>query len=493
MEKLTVLFASPEVVPFAKTGGLADVAGKLPEVISRLGHEIKVFTPKYGTISPLLMDKSQLGPAIKVNVGDNILSAQTYRLLSQETSMETVFIDYPEYFDRAELYIDPDTGRDYIDNDKRFIFLCQAILECARAMNWRPDIIHANDWQTSLLPAYLKTLYADDPLLSKIPAIFTIHNMGYQGIFHEKTYKLLGLPDELFYAVGPFEFWGKVNFMKSAIFYADIISTVSEKYAEEIQSANEYGCGLEGLLHDRRKDLYGIINGVDYDVWSPVRDSIIPFRYNLSNLSGKRKNKVELINRVGLPFRENVLLIGMITRLVDQKGLDIFAPVADKILNLNVQMIVLGTGDEKYEILLKRLEKKYPEKMKAIMAYDNNMAHWIEAGADAFLMPSRYEPCGLNQLYSLKYGTVPIVRATGGLSDTIDDIDEETGLGTGFVFKKYKAQELLLTIGRAVDCFKKKRMWRKIIKQGMQKDFSWFNSANKYIELYHTALEKRKV
>ena len=336
----------------------------------------------------------------------------------EKLSFEYLFLRHDEFFNRVNLYHDPASGLDYIDNDDRFIFFCRAALEATKVLPWMPDIVHANDWQTGLMIAYLKTKYRDDPFFARARSIFTIHNMAYQGVFKAASFEKLGLSDNLFYSTGPFEYWGKLNFMKSAISYADLINTVSERYALEIQSSEEWGCGLEGVLKERSSDIYGIVNGVDYSEWSPSKDKFIPFNYDRSDLAGKKKDKVELVNRIGLPFRKKTLLIGMITRLVDQKGLDLFVDIIDKLFSLDLQLVVLGTGDEKYHKMFTQWEKKYPDRLKIILAYDNELAHWIEAGADAFLMPSRYEPCGLNQLYSLKYGTIPIVRATGGLADT---------------------------------------------------------------------------
>ncbi len=490
MEKLKVLFASPEVVPYAKTGGLADVSGILPRVLAEMGHEIKVIMPKYGGISPLLLEGVTDGPSIEITAGGITKTAEIIRLRDMEIPYEILFVDFAPYFDRTGLYVDPDTGLDYTDNDDRFIYFCHAALKAMKALEWMPDIVHANDWQTGILPAFLSAGKKDDPFFAASHTVFTIHNMGYQGIFPPESFAKLELPKALFYPTGPFEFWGKVNFMKSAIGYSNVINTVSERYAVEIQSSDEFGCGLEGVLRSRNNDLYGIVNGVDYNIWSPSKDKLIPYKYSLSNLSGKRKNKVELVGRLGLPYRERAPLIGMITRLVDQKGLDIIALAADDILSLDLQMVVLGTGDKKYHDLLTNLQVKYPDKLRALLTYDNNMAHWIEAGADAFLMPSRYEPCGLNQMYSLKYGTVPIVRATGGLADTVADVDPVAGSGTGFVFHEYDPEDLLCAIGRAVDLYGKKRLWRAVMKEGMRQDFSWASSARKYVELYRKAMAK---
>jgi len=490
MEKLKIVFASPEVVPFVKTGGLADVAGMLPRVLARRGHDIKVVMPRYSLIPDRLTHDIHIDREFSLEIDGRERSVEIGRKKAGADEPEYIFVGNEEFFDRCALYVDPGTGRDYTDNDNRFIFFCRAILEYLKKSGWSPDIVHANDWQTALLPTYLATSLKDDPFYKSARTVFTIHNLAYQGTFPPTSFRRIGLDEKLFYATGPFEFWGKVNFMKSAIHYAAVINTVSEGYAREIRSSEEYGCGLEGVLDSRSDDLYGIVNGVDYSEWSPGRDKFIPFQYHVNSLSGKRRNKVELINRLELPFRDYAPLIGMITRLADQKGLDLVEKAADDLFALDIQMVVLGTGDDKYHQLLSDLESRYPDKLKALLTYDNEMAHWIEAGADMFLMPSRYEPCGLNQLYSLKYGTPPVVRATGGLADTITDVDEKSGTGTGFVFEKYDPDEMLAAIKRAVAIYPKTRKWRRIVKEGMRQDFSWARSADKYLELYQRAMSK---
>jgi len=327
-------------------------------------------------------------------------------------------------------------------------------------------------------------------LFSKTKTVLTIHNLAYQGVFEKSCYPKLGLPEELFFATGPFEFYKKVNFLKGAISFADKITTVSPRYAREIQSSSELGCGLDGLLKERADDLTGILNGVDYTVWSPSRDKKIPFNYHRANLSGKKENKVELLRKSGLPIREKTPLIGIISRLVDQKGFDLVTGIADELFKMNIQMVVLGNGEKKYHEFFEKLEQKYPDKLKVYLKFDDKLAHLIEAGADIFLMPSRFEPCGLNQMYSLKYGTVPVVREVGGLADTVVDYNEDTGEGTGFVFKEYTRTALMEAITRAVDLYSNRRLWFKIIKTGMKQDFSWDIAAAKYDELFRQLVVK---
>ncbi|MCK5126542.1 MAG: glycogen synthase GlgA [candidate division Zixibacteria bacterium] len=484
MKKLNILFASSEVVPFAKTGGLADVSGMLPRVLANMGHFVKVFMPKYGTIDKSLLKNAHKDLVTVIPMSDGPRTLELYRISDNNLDYDTHFIGNDFYFGRPELYRDTKTGKDFVDNDDRFIFFCRGILEVLKKIDFVPDIIHANDWQTALLPTFLKTKYVDDKFFAQTKSIFTIHNLAYQGLFPAKSFVKLGLDKKLFYATGPFEFWDKLNLMKSAIHYADKINTVSETYAKEIQSSEELGAGLQGVLTERKKDVSGIINGVDYQEWSPSKDKLIPHKFSSVNLSGKRMSKIELMKRIGLPDREHIPLIGMISRLADQKGFDLVREAGKNIMQLDIQMIILGTGEEKYHKWLVRLQDKHPDKLKVLLKYDNELAHWIEAAADIFLMPSRYEPCGLNQLYSLKYGTIPIVRKTGGLADTIENADFDTGIGTGLVFEDYDSKEMLAAIKYALPYYMKKRKWRKIMKNGMEKDYSWSASAEKYIELY---------
>ncbi|MEE9441750.1 MAG: glycogen synthase GlgA [candidate division Zixibacteria bacterium] len=491
MQKLKILFAASEAVPFVKTGGLADVSGMLPQKLAELGHAVKVALPRYSAIPENLMNNAQDDITFDIDIDKASHSLDLIRLVHNKHDLEYLFIGNDFFYDRPELYRDPKTGKDYIDNDDRFLFFCRGILELLPRIKFHPDLIHANDWQTALLPAFLKTAYEQDIKYAEIKSILTIHNLAYQGLFPDASFDKLGLEKDLFYATRPFEFWGKLNFLKAGIIYADVISTVSQTYAKEIQSSKEYGAGLEGVLKERSDDLYGIINGVDYNEWSPSKDKHLFRKYNQKNFSGKKINKIELLKHANLPPRDNVPLIGMISRLADQKGFDLLSKAADELLSLDIQMIILGTGEKKYHRLLQDLQTRFPDKLKAFITYDNTLAHRIEAGADMFLMPSRYEPCGLNQLYSLKYGTVPIVRATGGLADTIEQVDFDYGTGTGYLFEKYGAKAMMTSIKQAVRHFSKKRKWRQIMKNGMSKDNSWDASARKYVELYNVALSKK--
>jgi starch synthase len=493
--RLKILVVSPEVVPFAKTGGLADVTGALPQALARLGHQVKVMLPRYRMVDRTKFRLSAVKPDLPpIQIGKRQVRVGLDSLKATPDGVEHLFLVDDQYYGRDALYTDPATGQDYPDNDERFILLCKGALQAVKTLNWQPDIIHSNDWQSALIPAYLKTLYAGDGFFKNTATVFSIHNLAYQGNFSRSTFDKLGLSPDLFYPTSPFEFWGNVSFMKAGISYADVVNTVSETYAVEIQSSAEYGYGLEGVLKTRSRDLYGIVNGIDYRIWSPENDNLIPAKFSRKDLSGKTTSKKELRKQCGLPqLRRDVPMIGIISRLADQKGFDLLAEMSDELLSGDLQMVILGTGEQKYHRLFTKMQSKYPKKISVNLRFDNPLAHLIEAGSDMFVMPSRYEPCGLNQLYSLRYGTVPIVRKTGGLADTIQNYNPQTGEGTGFVFVDYDASELLNTVRLALQVYKDKKAWTKLMQNGMARDFSWEASAKKYLELYSKAIAKTEV
>lgn len=490
---LNILLVSSEVEPFAKTGGLADVSGALPQTIKQLDHEIRVMMPRYGSINER---KARLHEMIRLKEIEIPVGSKTYPasvkssfIINSHAKVQTYFLDNEVLFGRSGLYVHPETKKDYEDNDERFIFFCRGVLEVLKKLGWQPDVIHCNDWQTGLIPVYLKTLYKNDPFYKDTCSVLTIHNMAYQGVFPRSVFPKTGLPKDLLSEDG-IEAYGKLNFLKAGLVFADAITTVSEKYAEEIQSSDEFGVGLQDVVRKRKNDLSGIINGIDYSVWDPSVDELIPHRYDVKTMDLKAENKRALLAKMGLPFHEKTPVVGIISRLADQKGFDLIDEVLDDLLALNLQLVVLGTGEKKYHEMFEQAHRKYPQKMSVALTFNNDLAHLIEAGSDMFLMPSRYEPCGLNQLYSLRYGTVPIVRATGGLDDTIEDFVASTGSGTGFKFKKYDSREMLHTVHRAVQTYADQAVWRKLMKAGMNKDFSWEASAKKYIQLYRSLVKK---
>jgi starch synthase len=482
---MRVAIVSPEVVPFAKTGGLADVAGALPKALSSLGVEVKVLLPKYGSIDQKAHGIETLLADLEVPVGKREKGFTLKRGILPDSEVECLFIDSPEYFGREGYYLDKKTGEDFPDNDERFLLFSRGVLESLKALDWKPDVIHLNDWQTGLVPAYLKGVYSEDPFFHGIGTVFTIHNIAYQGSFPPESFEKLNLPEEYFYPTAGLEFWGKVSYLKAGIHFADLVTTVSRQYAREISSSSEYGYGMEGLLEARQAHLHGIMNGIDYGVWNPETDEFIPFRYRADNLEGKRKNRLALRKEMKLPStRKRVPLIGIISRLASQKGFDLIETCSRELLEMDLQMVILGTGEEHYHKLFSSLRRKHRGKVGLKLGFDNGLAHRIEAGADMFLMPSRYEPCGLNQLISLKYGTVPIVRKTGGLADTIEDYDRATGLGNGFVFEEYTPEALLGAVKRALEVYRDKERWERLVRYGMSLDFSWQASARSYVELY---------
>ena len=492
--KLNILFVASEVVPFAKTGGLADVASSLPKALKELKHDVRIFMPRYRQIDDrkfVLRDVIRL-QNIEIPLGGEIISFNVKSAFLPGTKIQVYFLDYKPFFDREGLYVDPKTGKDYPDNADRFILFNKAAIEMLRILHWPADVIHCNDWQSALVPAYLKTVYADVPFYSKIRTLLTIHNVGYQGNFPPKAFAKTGLPQDMFYPMGPFEFYKQFSFLKAGIYFADKINTVSPTYAKEIQQSSEYGFGMEDLLRERSKDVYGILNGVDYSDWNPSDDKYIPVNYDIKTLNKKIENKKALMRESNLPFSENVPLIGTISRLADQKGFDIISEAIDELMKLNLKYVLLGTGDPKYHELFKNVQKKYPEKISIHLKFDNRLAHLIEAGSDFFLMPSKYEPCGLNQMYSLQYGTIPIVRKTGGLADTVVNFNPETRLGTGFVFEQYSSAALIKAVKRGIAVFQDKKLWIPLQKQAMREDFSWKTSAKEYIKLYAQLRGRKK-
>ena len=474
---MRVTFAASECVPFSKTGGLADVVGALPRSLAALGHEVSVFLPRYKQTR--LAQSQTVIPSITIPFDDR------YRFCSvldggEQAGVKFYFIEYPPFFDREALYGTP--AGDYPDNAERFALYSRAVLEASKILG-APDVFHCHDWQSALLPVLLRSLYAEDPLFRNVPTVFTIHNMGYQGLFPPETLPLLMLPWDLF-TIDKLEFFGKVNFLKGALEFADFVTTVSKKYSQEIQTA-DFGFGLEGVLRERAATVSGILNGVDYNEWSPESDKFIAAKYSPQDLSGKLECKKDLLAEFAVSNPDLKLpVIGIVSRFAAQKGFDLIAQVADRLAREPMIVVALGAGDKVYEELFRRLHQQYPQKFAVKVAYDNAIAHKIEAGSDMFLMPSRYEPCGLNQIYSLKYGTVPIVRATGGLDDTIEPFDARNGKGTGFKFSEYSGEALLDTVRAALAAFRDTPSWQKLMRNGMAKDFSWNASAREYVKIY---------
>lgn len=480
---MKILFVASEGLPFSKTGGLADVIEALPKSLVALGHEVTVLLPRYRDTKAGAL----AAPGLTIPMGGT-LRFPAIRNGGILRGVRYFFVEDPEYFDRDQLY--GVSGKDYPDNAERFAEFSRAAIEFSKYV-WKPDVIHCHDWQSALVPVLLRTQYEKDATVEGLPVVFTIHNMGYHGTFPRETMKKIGLPESL-YKIDAMEFYGRVNFLKGALVFSDFLTTVSRKYSEEIQTP-EYGHGLDGVVRNRVDRLSGILNGVDYAAWNPEKDKFIAAPYSINDLSGKLVCKKNLLEVFSLPpDAVTKPLIGIVSRFADQKGFDLIAKVAPNLLAEDLAIVMLGAGEAKYEKMFQDMAKLYPRRLSVKVAYDNAIAHKVEAGADIFLMPSRYEPCGLNQIYSLRYGTVPVVRATGGLDDTIEAFDPATGLGTGFKFQAYDGAALLGAIRGALAMSRSEpATWRKIQTNGMAKDFSWQASAIEYARLYEVAWKSR--
>ena len=487
---MNILFAASEAIPFAKTGGLADVAGALPKHIhDDLHQNVAVIMPFYRKVRDSGMPIEETGIEFDVPVGQ--VSRRAAILSSHFPASDTpvYFVQHDAYFDRDQLY--GEKGLDYKDNCERFVFFSRAIIEAAKRLMPNVDLIHCNDWQTALVPVYLKTIYADDPVVGAAASAMSIHNLAYQGLFWHWDMRLTGLDWALF-NWKQLEYFGKLNILKGGIVFADSISTVSKTYAREIQTT-EFGVGLETVIQTRVDDLYGVLNGIDYSDWDPAHDKLIPAHYTADDLAGKGVCKRELQTRNNLPLRPEVPLLGAISRLDKQKGFDLLEDVIDDLMQDDIQFVLLGTGDPRYHELFQKIASDYPQKAGINLKFDNALAHQIEAGSDMFLMPSKYEPCGLNQMYSLRYGSVPVVRSTGGLADTITDFSEQTrDAANGFAFESYTPRALLDTVRRAVRTYHSPE-WRPLMIRGMKQDWSWTRSAREYLDMYEKTLAKARI
>jgi starch synthase len=486
-DNVKVLFLSPEAVPFAKTGGLADVAGALPNALRHLGAEVEVMLPFYRVVREGKLQVSPLLKDLAVPFGNSELTAQVLGAKT-EAGLSVYFIEREDLYDRPNLYGTP-LG-DYYDNLERFTFFARAALETATTLSLKPDVIHCHDWQTGLVPALLQGPYRDSTSLGAPATVFTIHNLGYPGLFPAEKLSLTGLSKNAYFHPEGLEYYGKISLLKAGIVYSDAITTVSPAYAKEIQTA-EYGMGMEGILRHRREHLQGILNGVDYSLWDPSQDPHIPAHYSPRKMAGKKGCKQALIQEMGLnPALAKRPVLGMVSRLDVQKGLDLLAQIIDDILSLDVGLVILGSGDEQIQQAIQQAAQRHPGRISFKIGFDEPLAHRIMAGADIFLIPSRYEPCGLTQMYALKYGTVPVVRATGGLDDTIVQFISRTGRGNGFKFHQYKAAAFLQAIRKTVALFTDLKAWKRLMANGMKADFSWEQSARKYLELYKSLLER---
>jgi starch synthase len=477
-EPLHVAFVTSEMLPYVKTGGLADISAALPKALARLGHRVTVFIPRYASIA---FPPGDFVGSIHVPVDATSRSAGYYRA-TPHPGVDVVFVEHPPFYDRAVPY------GDYADNALRFAFLSRAALEYFRSRGERPDVFHAHDWQTGLVPVYLKAFYWDDPTLYRSATAFTIHNVSYQGVFGFDTLGVLGLPWNLGTREA-LEFHGDISFLKGGVVFAEMVNTVSPRYALEIQGP-EHGYGFDGILRSRAADLWGILNGVDYEEWDPRVDPHIARRYSPEDLSGKAACKADLLRAFGLPEFPDLPVVGITSRLVHQKGFDIVVRAWHDILNRPMRMVVLGTGDRDVEGGFRDMAYRAPDRVGVRFAYDEAIAHKVQAGSDMFLMPSRFEPCGLTQMYALRYGTVPVVRSTGGLVDTVEPYDAATGAGTGFRFDTADGTGLMWAIDQALAVHRDREAWTRLMKNGMSREFSWERSAQGYVALYEHARGK---
>ncbi|TXC81303.1 glycogen synthase GlgA [Metabacillus litoralis] len=478
---MKVLFTVSECVPFIKSGGLADVAGALPKELKKLGADVRVILPKYSLIHEEFRNMMKKETEITVPVGwrQQFCGIETM----EYEGIRYYFLDNEYYFYRDSLY-------GHYDDAERFTFFCRGVLDAIKVIDFQPDIIHSHDWHTGMISYLLKEEYMQDDFYKKMKTVFTIHNLQFQGIFPFSILQdLLGIDHEKCASI---EFYGNVNFMKAAIETSDFITTVSPTYKDEIQTVY-YGERLDGLLSAKSTSLTGILNGIDDEVYNPATDTAIVENYQVKTSNKKIINKLALQSFFGLPVNENIPIISMVTRLTKQKGLDLVTRVLDTLLNENIQMIVLGTGEKEFEDFFREMESRYPTKFKAYIGFDEKLAHQIYAGTDMFLMPSKFEPCGLGQLIALRYGTIPIVRETGGLNDTVRSYREDTEEGNGFTFRNFNAHDMLHTIHRAIEFFNNEDVWHQLVQDAMSQDYSWGQSAQKYHELYNQLVTRSEV
>ncbi len=482
-KSLKILLVTAEAVPFAKVGGLADVAGSLPKALRQLGHDVRLALPKYSQVNEAELGLSEILELLSVPAGSGHEPASVFE--SAAGNVPAYLIGNDRYFGREEVY-------GYDDDGERFVFFCRAVLEMLKKLGWQPDVIHCNDWHTGIIPNWLKTIHKDDPFFANTATVFTIHNLAYQGIFGPELLEFAGLAN---YGLIPHptddDLSRLVVLMARGILFADVINTVSPKYAQEILTP-EYGERLHPILARRCDRLFGILNGLDYELWNPATDQNIALNYDVNSLDRRVANKLALQKEAGLSLGSDVFLVGMISRLADQKGFDILAEAIDQLMDLDLQFILLGTGDERYQRIFANVAGKYQGQAAVFLKFDGALARRIYAGSDAFLMPSRYEPCGLGQMIAMRYGSVPIVRSVGGLANTVKDYSPTTGQGNGFTFSDYSAEALLVAVKRALETYQHKDTWQILMERGMRADFSWHSSARQYVELYHRALEFKR-
>ncbi|MGE5618468.1 MAG: glycogen synthase [Sphingomonadaceae bacterium] len=478
-DPLKVLFMAAEMVPFAKTGGVSEVAGALPKALKALGHDVRVAMPRYSRIDPAKFALRPVLSNLAIPIDDH---SEPINVLTTEVGdgLPVYFIDSEKHFGRENLYGYPDDG-------ERFVFYSRGTMEMLKSLQWKPDVIHLNDWHTAIVANWLKTIYKEDPFFREAASVYTIHNLAYQGIFGWRILEIAGVEEYSFMYPHMDDLPNVVALMAHGILFADAISTVSETYAREILTP-EYGEKLHTLLNDRKDRIHGILNGIDYEAMNPATDPYLPQQFDVNSLDGRVANKLAFQREAGLPVDEHIPLIGTISRLNSQKGFDILGEIIDALVELPLQLVIMGTGDQYYHEMLTRVAKRHPTKVAVFLTFNAALAQRIYGASDIFLMPSRFEPCGSSQMVAMRYGSVPVVRRTGGLADTVRDFDPRTGEGNGFAFDKYSGMMLFAAIVRALESYKYRDIWRRLMETGMRADNSWSATARKYEELYRKAL-----
>jgi starch synthase len=484
---MKILLASSEVYPFSKTGGLADMVGALGKALARAGHEARIVMPLYLGIRERFPKMRRVDWQFDLPLGQRRIQAELWSL-EVEKGLTIYFIDRPELYHRAALY--QENGASYVDNAERFIFFSKCIVHLARYLPWCPDIVHVHDWQTALVPALILHQQRAEGWGNPLPTCLTIHNLAYQGVFPPSAFALTNLPPS-FFTIEIAEFYGQLNCLKAGIATANVVTTVSRRYAREI-TTEEFGCGLDGLLRNRQSHLFGILNGVDYEDWNPMRDRFLTHPYSARQLVKKTSNKLALQKEMGLPVTADVPLFGIISRLAEQKGLDIQLGALEEMLSADMQFVLLGSGSLAYERSYQKLARRFPSKVVVRVSYDEALAHRIEAACDFYMMPSRFEPSGLNQMYSLRYGAIPIVRITGGLDDSVVDYTEDPKHADGIKFREYSARALAKAIRKALALYQQPDLFRRYRLNAMRADFSWEQTVNEYLNIYRTAKNPRK-
>ncbi len=490
MNHLKILYLAPEVTPFARAGGLGDVTGALPKALKNLGQEIRIIMPKYKFINErkfVLREVIRLRE-IPVTVNGRTELASVKSAFVPDSKVQVYFVEIADFFNTPGLYNDPITNEKYENNAERFAFFTKAAMETLKTLSWQPDVIHCNDWQTAYVPVYLKTIYHADEFFKGIKTVYTIHNLTNQGSFEKSVAEKIDFDENEVKEDGMFGKDGELNLTKAAIYFSDYITTVSENYANEILENDEIGYSFGSLLKDKGENFEGILNGVDYEVWSPEKNKTLPANYSIEDLLGKEENKKALLARLGMEYTEGEPVLTMVSKLTEQKGLDLLLEALPTLMEMDIKLCILGEGDPDIAQKLMDAQVEYDGKFSINVTYDENMSHLFEAGADIFLMPSKYEPCGLNQIFSLRYGTIPVVSPIGGLLDTVEEYDDQINDGTGFVMEKLTAGSLIDEIKKAVNLYKNPEKWQELQIRIMQEDFSWETSAKRYLEIYENMI-----